>query len=151
MSPAAHLEMAYRATDYVVEAADGAFTLRVDEASAALAALHVRRGVGGSVFISAWNPLSVPRSAGENDSAHARLLVALRADGHEAIEGWGRDPSGEWPAERSLLVPGLALPRALELAQRFGQNALLQAAEDAVPRLVWTGRAGAGPLTPASA
>jgi hypothetical protein len=132
--------MAYRATDYVVEAAEGAFTLRVDEASAALATLHARRGVGGSVFISAWNPLSVPRSDGENDHAHACLLAALVAGGHGAIEGWGRDPSGEWPAERSLLVPGLALPLALALAQRFGQNALLYAAEDAVPRLVWTGR-----------
>ncbi len=138
MSIAARLEAAYRATDYVVEAPQGAFTLRVGEASAALAALHARYGVDSSVYLSAWNPGSVPCAAADNDAAHARLSAALRRAGHLGIEGWGRDPSGEWPAERSLLVPGLALPLARELARRFGQNAFLHAATDAVPRLVWS-------------
>ncbi|MFO1400357.1 MAG: DUF3293 domain-containing protein [Steroidobacteraceae bacterium] len=139
MNAARELEAAYRATDYVVEAAEGRFTLRVDEASAALAALHARRGVSGSIYLSAWNPGSTALPSDRNHAAHARLLAALAAAGLEAIEGWGRDPSGEWPAERSLLVPGLPPELALELARRFGQNAFLQAAADAVPRLVWAG------------
>ena len=139
MSAARELEAAYRAADYVVEAAEGAFTLRVDEASAALAALHARRGVRGSIYLSACNPGSTQRAAVHNAAAHGQLLAALAAAGLEGIEGWGRDPSDEWPAERSLLVPGLSLELAFELARRFGQNAFLHAAADAVPRLVWAG------------
>ena len=138
MSAPHTLEGAYRATDYVVEAVEGAFTLRVNEPSAALAALHARRGVQVSIYLSAWNPGSEPYAAAANDAAHARLCALLRDAGYEVIEGWGRDPSGEWPAERSLLVPGLHVPAALELARRFGQSAFLHAAADAVPRLVWT-------------
>ena len=142
MTDARQFEAAYRATDYVVEAAGGAFTLRIDEPSAALALLHAQRGVRHSAYLSAWNPGSVARVVADNEAAHARLLAALAASGLEGIEGWGRDPGGEWPAERSLLVPGLVRSAALALARQFGQNAFLHAGEDAVPRLVWTGGAG---------
>jgi hypothetical protein len=132
------LESLYRATDYLVEAPVGAFVLRIDAPSAALAALHARHGVRCSAFLSACNPASELRDAAENAAAHARLLAALRAAGHVGIEGWGRDPTGAWPAERSVLVPGLPLSGALALARRFGQSAFLHAGADAVPRLQWT-------------
>ena len=148
MTDARQFEAAYRATDYVVEAAGGAFTLRIDEPSAALALLHVARGVSHSAYLSAWNPGSVARVVADNEAAHARLLAALAAAGLEGIEGWGRDPGGEWPAERSLLVPGLALPAALALAREFGQNAILHAGADAVPRLVWAGEADISRTSP---
>ena len=140
MSGPRQLEAAYRATDYVVEAVGGAFTLRIDEPSAALALLHAARGVRHSAYLSAWNLGSVARVTADNEAAHARLLAALATAGCAAIEGWGRDPGGEWPAERSLLVPGLAPYAALALAREFGQNAFLHAGEDAVPRLVWVPR-----------
>ena len=66
-----------------------------------------------------------------------RLLATLRAAGHEVLEGWGRDPTGAWPAERSVLVLGLGEEHARRLAAAFGQHALLHAGADAVPRLVW--------------
>ncbi len=130
-------EAAYRATDYVVEAPDGAFVLRVDEPSAALAALHARYGAEGSAFVSAWNPGSAPAAARTNDAAHRRLLDVLRAGGQRVFEGWGRDPTGAWPAERSLLVLGIGAAAARSLAADFGQRALLYAGVDAVPRLLW--------------
>jgi hypothetical protein len=131
------LAAAYRATDYVVEAPAGAFTLHVDEPSAALAALHAQHQVRSSACISAWNPGSVPASAAANDAAHRRLLGLLQAAGHAVIAGWGRDPTGAWPAERSLLALGITAGSARRLAAAFGQNALLHAGADAVPRLVW--------------
>ncbi|MCC7463814.1 MAG: DUF3293 domain-containing protein [Gammaproteobacteria bacterium] len=140
MSVVRQLEAAYRATEYVVEAPQGTFTLRVGEPSAALALLHAQHGVCVSAYLSAWNPGSVARAAADNAAAHARLLAALAAAGLQGIGGWGRDPSGAWPAERSLLVPGLARPAALVLARQFGQYACLLAGEDAVPRLVWVPR-----------
>jgi len=131
------LEAVYRATDYVVEAPAAAFTLHVDEPSAALAALHALHQVRSSAFISAWNPASMPATAAANEAAHRRLLGQLQAAGHGVIEGWGRDPAGAWPAERSVLVLGITAEEARRLAAGFGQNALLHAGADAVPRLVW--------------
>jgi len=131
------LEAAYRVTDYVVHAPGGVCTLHVDEPSAALAALHAQHGVQCSAFISAWNPGSVPASAADNEAAHRRLLALLRAGGHPLIEGWGRDPTGAWPAERSVLALGISASAARRLAARCGQRALLCAGADAVPRLVW--------------
>lgn len=131
------LEAAYRATDYVVEAPDGACVLHVDEPSAALAALHARYGAEGSAFVSAWNPGSAPATAAANEAAHRRLLAVLEAGGHRVLEGWGRDPTGTWPAERSVLVLGVGAAAARALAADFGQRALLYAGADAVPRLLW--------------
>ena len=131
------LEAAYRATDYVVEAPAGAFALHVDEPSAALAALHAQYRVQSSAFVSAWNPRSMPASTADNDAAHRRLLGLLQVAGYAVIEGWGRDRRGAWPAERSLLVLGIAAEQAQRLAADFGQNALLYAGADAIPRLLW--------------
>ena len=52
------------------------------------------------------------------------------------LHGRGTDPSGAWPGEASVLVLGMSEAEARELGTRFGQNALLQAGADGVPRLV---------------
>lgn len=134
---ALHLDAAYRNTDYVVEAPEGAFTLHVDEPSAPLAALHAQRGAQCSTFISAANPRSVQCAATDNAIAHQQLLATLAMHACDWIEGWGRDPAGVWPPERSVLVFALPLATALDIARHFGQNAILHAVADAVPRLVW--------------
>lgn len=131
------LEAAYRATDYVVEAPGGAFVLHVDEPSDELAALQRACCVRESAFISAWNPRSVVTDAATNAAAHQNLLATLRAAGHEVLEAWGRDPTGAWPAERSVLVLGLDEEHARRLAAAFDQHALLCVGADAAPRLVW--------------
>ncbi|MBM3345222.1 MAG: DUF3293 domain-containing protein, partial [Betaproteobacteria bacterium] len=46
------------------------------------------------------------------------------------------DGPARWPGEASFLVPGLTEPEARALATRHGQNALLHARSDAVPRLL---------------
>ncbi|WP_366510990.1 DUF3293 domain-containing protein [Yoonia sp.] len=46
------------------------------------------------------------------------------------------DPSGEWPREESVLVPGISLERAKSLDVEFGQNAIVWAGYDAVPHLI---------------
>jgi hypothetical protein len=138
---AQRLEAAYRATDYIVEAPEGAFTLHIDEPSAPLAALHAHRGAECSAFISAANPGSVRRAPAENATAHEHLLATLETHACDWIEGWGRDPAGIWLPERSVLVLALPLAAALDVARDFGQNAILHAAADAVPRLVWVSAA----------
>ncbi len=132
------LEAAYRRTHYEVQQPDGALLLlRVDVASTALQAIHERCGVTCSAFMTAWNPRSVPQSAEQNAAANQELQRRLAALGLQCWPGHGRDPRGEWPAEVSLFVPGLGLAAASLHGRQFGQNAILYAAQDAVPRLVW--------------
>lgn len=126
---------AYRETHYRV-LGDMPMTLRIDEASAALAALHRAHGVASSAFITAANPFSQHC----DDAANARRQQALAQDmaqmGLRAIDAAGEHPSNGWPAEASLLVPGLSLEDARRLGEKYEQNAVVWSDADAVPRLV---------------
>jgi hypothetical protein len=126
---------AYRAAEYRVRA-EPAFVLRVDEPSPALAALHAAHAVGCSAFLTAWNPRGTPAPAAENTAAAARLEAALRERGLALVAGRGIDPAGEWGGEESVLALGLGRSEACAVGREFGQNAILWAAGDAVPRLV---------------
>jgi hypothetical protein len=64
------------------------------------------------------------------------LEAALDALGHPRLAGRAEDPAGIWPGEPSFLVFGVRERDARGLAERFGQNALLHAGADGVPRLV---------------
>jgi hypothetical protein len=132
------LDAAYRRTHYEVQQPGGELlTLRVDIASPALQAIHERCGVSCSAFLTAWNPRSAQQSAALNATANQELRQRLTAMGLECWPGYGRDPRDEWQAEESLFVPGLGLDAACLHGRYYGQNAILHAAADAVPRLVW--------------
>ena len=126
---------AYRETHYRV-LGDAPMTLRIDQASTPLAALHRALGVASSAFITAANPFSQRC----DDNANARRQQALAQDvvqrGLRAIDALGEHPSNGWPAEPSFLVPGLSLADARMLGAKYGQNAVVWSGEDAVPRLV---------------
>ncbi|HMI37731.1 MAG TPA: DUF3293 domain-containing protein [Steroidobacteraceae bacterium] len=133
----AQLEAAYRRTDYEVQTPDGPMLLRIDEHCPRLQIVHAELGVNESVFLTAWNPHSVPQCAPRNAVAQARLDQRLAALKLTVWPGWGRDPQGKWPAEQSLFIAGLDRDTAAGLAREFEQHALVHAAADAVPRLVW--------------
>lgn len=126
---------AYRATDYRVETVPE-LVLKIEGHSPGLAALYARWGVASAAFLTAWNPLSQPTSREKNLEQGARLLEDVRDLGLPYLEGRGCDPSGQWPPEESLLVLGLSRPLAMELGERYAQNAVVWADADAIPRLV---------------
>jgi hypothetical protein len=126
---------AYRAADYHVHARPE-FVIRVDAASAPLEALYRQRGVGCSSYLTAWNPHSRQLTTTENAQAQAALMDRLQTAGFVWLEGCARDPTGRWPDEPSVLVPGLEREPASKIAAGFGQNAIIWAGADAVPRLV---------------
>ena len=126
---------AYRETRYRVDA-DPPFTLRVDVRSDALAALHARRGVAASAFVTACNPHGRLLDAAGNAGRRARLLDELARLGTAHVAGLGRHPSNDWPGEESVLALGLDLDAACALARRHAQNALLWCGADATPALV---------------
>jgi hypothetical protein len=52
------------------------------------------------------------------------------------LDGIGQHPDNGWPGEDSLLALGVSLADALLLGRRFGQDAVVWAGADAVPRLM---------------
>jgi hypothetical protein len=131
----AELIRAYAETEYRVSG-DPGFVLRIDVPSPELLALHARLGVTSSAFVTACNPRSRPLPATENAARQAGLLEAIGKLGLVALPGIGQHPRGDWPGEESWLVPGLSLASAQALGTRFGQNAIVWAGADAIPRLV---------------
>lgn len=127
----------YRAAHYIVQWGARQFTMRVDVRSDALADCQRAQGVQRSAFVSAWNPRSEQQPAAVNAAAHAQLLAMLKGEGHRWLPAWGQDPAGQWPAEQSLLVLGIAADAAIRIGRAFDQNAILLVGEEAVPRLEW--------------
>jgi hypothetical protein len=132
----ADLLAAYARTEYRVDDHGYAFVLRVDEPSSALVACHAACGVSCSTFITACNPRSAPTALSVNEAAMTRLQREVAARGLRALHGEGVDPTGDWPGEASLLVLGLDEAAGRTLAEHFGQNAVICADADGIPRLV---------------
>ena len=126
---------AYRSTDYQV-GHPPRFTLRIGQASPELLAEHEHHRVASSAFITASNPYGKLLSAEANDARFILLNGDLAARGLNADEGYGHDPSGKWPAERSLLVFGIDLDLARAIGGFHNQNAIVWNGEDGVPQLV---------------
>ena len=127
---------AYRATDYRVGLGRDAFVLRIDTRSEPLLDLYASSGYRCAVFITAYNPFSQTQSADANDAENARLRTELLRQTNYAIEGAGTDRSGAWPEEQSFLALGLGLETSKTLGMQFGQNAIVWAEDDAIPRLI---------------
>lgn len=133
--PAA-LIASYRAADYRAGSGAAALNLRIDQHSEALAQLLAASGRQCAVFITACNPGSQLQSLAANQAVQARLREELSCHTSQIIEGTSSDPSGAWPAESSLLALGVELDVAEALGRQFGQNALVWAGADAIPRLM---------------
>ena len=142
-APDPALEAAYRRTRYEVLAPEGLLLLQLDVHNPGLLTVHERLGVRCSAFLTAWNPRSMPQPPAQNAAALKRMQRVLAGLGLECWPGWGRDPTGAWPAEESLFVPGLALAVAQRLGREFDQHAIVHALHDAVPRLLWLTPGGA--------
>lgn len=126
---------AYRETEYRVHG-EAPLTLKVDQRSAPLAALHARLHVASSAFITAANPFSQPCDASHNDARQQALADELAQLGFSAIPGIGQHPDNGWPGEPSFLVLGISLDTASALGTKYGQNAIVWSGADAVPRLI---------------
>lgn len=74
-------------------------------------------------FITAWNPMSEEFSLQENLEKNESLRSDLSE--YKILEGEGRDPNGEWQAERSFLVLGISKKDAESIAKKYHQRAIV--------------------------
>lgn len=121
----AELVRAYRNASYVVSVSGHEIILKIDKSNRELLALMKGRGVEGAAFLTAYNPFSRELTFEENQLRHGRLAAAVHSLGLEFFPGEGRDDSGQWPSERSILVLGIELEDAEHLADEYGQNAFI--------------------------
>lgn len=126
---------AYLATEFVVSGTSE-IVFKVGQRSAALDALLRWHKSERAAFITAFNPFSEARTGPENAQAQASLLRQVEAWGLNWLDGEGRDPTGQWPGEPSVLVLGISESQARELGQHFGQNALVWCQANSSPELV---------------
>jgi hypothetical protein len=75
-------------------------------------------------IISARNPMSVPLTDAANQERDRELAALLRDEGVACGAAEGRSPDGEW-REPSSVVFGLTRERALAIARRFEQRAVV--------------------------
>ena len=136
-SPEFALIAAYRGTSYRVLDDDGGLVaeVRVDRASQSIDALLAAHGATRGVFVTAWNPRSVPQPRPVNDAAHDRLKAELTRRGARFLlhVGIGADPA--W-SEHGVFVLDLEIADALALAAACGQNAVVAIAEGEPARLL---------------
>lgn len=132
----AELAAAYQAAIYQV-GGERPFRLELGRRCAALIRLYRRTGCDCALFITACNPASRPTDRAANGAAQARLAAELARLSPRVLEGQGLDPQGQWPPEASLLALGIDAAAARALGARYGQNAVVWAGVEAVPRLLW--------------
>lgn len=112
------------------------FVLRASVPSHELVTLYRQWGHQSAAVVTACNPFSAPQSAEQNRKQMLLLDAQIRAIGLAPLAAAGRDREGKWPPEESLLVLGLDLQPAVRLGVEFGQNAVLWAGSDYIPRIV---------------
>jgi hypothetical protein len=135
--PDPDLDAAYRATDYRVEhAPHGPFVIRVGEFSFDLEQLLFDEVEFDWAYLTACNPGSVPLPDEENFHRTMELRDVFRARWPRHYYGVSVGRDGTW-REPSFLVLGMTEDQAVEVARRFGQNAVVVGRMAETARLVW--------------
>lgn len=97
-------------------------------------------GFNTYAFITAWNPGSVQQDTRLNQAAN----LALELDMHPHCrllrrgEGIGSDPN--WAPEESFLALDILPEKAVELARKYGQNAIVVWGKGGEPEIWWVRR-----------
>ena len=116
---------AYRQASYVVFGGEGEVVLKVGKVSPELVTILKKNNVNCAAFLTAYNPHSQQLERTANQLSQAKLLEELQSQHIDYLLGEGRDDSGEWLAESSVLALGIGLQNAEMLAQQFKQNAFV--------------------------
>lgn len=129
------LVKAYQQALYSVDGTEGTFELRVGERSSSLIDLLSKFQLDSWAYITAENPGSELLTSDQNKQRTQSLEAHLKKEGYRYLGGEGKAPDNSWPPEKSFLVLGISETEAVQLAQTFGQKALLIGGISGVPVL----------------
>jgi hypothetical protein len=131
----AELDIAYRATGYLMHLRGEAIRLRVDQHSPEFNAFLEHTQCEQWAFISAVNPGSAILTEAANAGRHRKLLAAVSAQKLVYFPGDAIPDTSKWPIEPGLLLLHVSLEQALVLAQEFEQAAILAGHRNGMPKL----------------
>ncbi|HEY8085509.1 MAG TPA: DUF3293 domain-containing protein [Methylophilaceae bacterium] len=131
----AELDMAYRATGYLMHLRGEAIRLRVDQPSPEFSKFLEHTQCDQWAFISAVNPGSELLTEAANAGRHRKLLATVSAQKLVYFPGDAVPNTGKWPIEPGLLLLHISLEQAMALAHEFGQAAILAGHRNGVPKL----------------
>ncbi|HTH96248.1 MAG TPA: DUF3293 domain-containing protein [Stellaceae bacterium] len=127
------LGQAYRETRYIVLLEGREITVHIGEAVAEMPLLLP----GYGAIVTGWNPGSQHRPVEENRTANAELSAWIARQGLMALPSRTETADPAW-VEEGFLILGITEADAIDLAWRFGQNALVWLATAEPARLVAT-------------
>ena len=131
------LEQHYRNTSYLAVLNNEIIKLRIGEHNAALDRLLADGGKTEWAYITAENAHSKKTSDALNAVRNEALEADIAALGLSCYPGMGQGDRGQWPPEKSLLVPGLSREDALALGRKYEQNAVVVGKAGSAPELAW--------------
>lgn len=129
----------FASTDYCVEYHGQTITLNLYQPTPTALAewVSARNGAAPAWLITAYNPGGEAASEADNRARQYVLDTLLDRHGVDRLAAVNRDTAGDWPNEPGWLVAGLEEGMARNMAQRFGQVAIVAVDRKRVD-LVWS-------------
>lgn len=115
---------------------DNELSFKIDEPNQQIEELLEKNERSSACFITASNPNGQHINAQENEARMKELETLIQEKQLPYYFGQGGDPKGAW-TEKSLLVLGIELGEADQLARHFEQNAIVWFQRGSAPTLRW--------------
>ena len=109
---------------------------RIDESNQQIEELLTKHERSSACFITASNPNGQRIDEQKNEARMKELETLILEKQLPYYFGQGGDPKGAW-IEKSLLVVGIELVEADQLARHFEQNAIVWLQRGSAPSLRW--------------
>ncbi|QWD88163.1 DUF3293 domain-containing protein [Polynucleobacter sp. MWH-CaK5] len=111
-------------------------SFKIDEPNQQIEELLTKHERSSACFITASNPNGQRIDEKENEARMKELETLIQEKQLPYYFGQGGDPKGAW-IEKSLLVVGIELGEADQLARHFKQNAIVWFQRGSAPTLRW--------------
>lgn len=125
---------AYKSTTYLVPKLQ--LKIRVEEPNSQLEKVLEDYNSSSWAFITAWNPESNQLEKETNLALNKQLEKDL--NGYQIFAGYGIPDSKVWEPEESFFILGITRDKAIQLAEKYDQNAFLFGQLKETPSLILT-------------
>jgi hypothetical protein len=131
------LKMAYEQAIYEVYHGQETIVIHIGEYCRALDHLIAKCDCSAWALITAANPYSQLLSQLENQRRHQKLIEHLHEQSWSLLDALGKDRTGVWTPEPSLLILGIDRFQAIALGRKFEQNAIVYGELNQPAELQW--------------